>query len=669
VFTATAHFSDGSAADITSAATWSSSNTSVATISNPGGVATPIGLGNSTIQASSAGTTGSTLLTVTPPPVPGTLQEVSAPAPGVAGSPGTSSEPFVSATGRYVVFISDSKVLIPADTSTGAQVFVRDTCIGALTACTPSIERVSENANGDPETSTGHILQVVNPFITPDGRFAAFASNASNLVASPAFDGSYTQIYLVDRDLGTITMVSVNNQGLPAGPQGSDSGCGNGITSCGSQYPSVSADGRFVAFQTYADNLGEPNVGAGGANLVSNIFVRDTCFGVPSSTVCVPRTLHVSRALSNQPVTRSTGIYPAMSGDGRWVVFHSVFASSFLFQGGSSNADVLACDLEWDPASTTPCMDHMRVISDGLSGLANQSASNNVVPAVSADGRFVTFASLATNLAATPVPPNVLQVYVRDRDNLDTGQFDLPNSTGTVNTVTTVASVTNAGVPGTTASPVASSATTSLSLSADGRLVAFATKDPALTGTTSTLPYNQLAAHVIVRDTCARQTCGTPSTIRVSQGTNGVEANADSGVGFNGHPALSGDGRTIAFPSLATNLDPPPAAVGYQNIYLSQTAVGMPAAGAPSVDSVIPTSIQHASPEFTLIVTGAGFTPDTIVQWNDGSGPSDRTTLYLGPRKLAVRIRATDVAAPAVASVRACTAGTCRAASLAFTIN
>jgi hypothetical protein len=87
------------------------------------------------------------------------------------------------------------------------------------------------------------------------------------------------------------------------------------------------------------------------------------------------------------------------------------------------------------------------------------------------------------------------------------------------------------------------------------------------------------------------------------------------------------------------------------------------------VDSVVPTSIQHASPEFTLIVSGTGFTPDTIVQWNDGSGPASRTTLYLGPKKLAVRIRASDIAAPAVASVRACTAGTCSAASLVFTIN
>src|SRR5207244_4493430 len=95
--------------------------------------------------------------------------------------------------------------------------------------------------------------------ISADGRFVAFYSYATNLVAA-AVTGVFSQAYVRDRLLGATTLVSASSAAQP----------GNELSAS----PSLSADGRFVAFYSYASNLVP-----GDTNAAADIFTRDLVSG------------------------------------------------------------------------------------------------------------------------------------------------------------------------------------------------------------------------------------------------------------------------------------------------------------------------------------------------------------------------------------------------------
>src|SRR3989440_488453 len=155
---------------------------------------------------------------------------------------GDSEGPSISADGRFVAFYSSAANLVGSDTNGVRDVFVRDRKTGKTTRV--SVDSHGAQGNGDSE----------GPSISADGRFVAFLSSASNLVGGDT--NGVRDVFVRDRKTGKTRRVSVDSHGAQ----------GKGA----SFVPSISANGRFVAFSSVANNL----VG-GDTNTASDVFVRD----------------------------------------------------------------------------------------------------------------------------------------------------------------------------------------------------------------------------------------------------------------------------------------------------------------------------------------------------------------------------------------------------------
>jgi len=282
---------------------------------------------------------------------------------------GNSLRPAISADGRFVAFDSTSSTLVVPGTS-GTQIFVRDTCVGAA-GCIPSTILVSADSAG----AQGNSLST-DPAISADGRFVAFESIASNLV--PGDTNGVIDVFVRDTCVGaagctpSTIRVSVDS----AGAQG---------TGGGSNRASISGDGRFVAFES-----GETNLVVGDTNGSSDIFVRDTCVGAAG---CTPSTIRASVDSAGTQGSGGNSLRPVISANGRFVAFDSLASS--LVAGGNSSFHIYVRDTCAGAAGCTPATVRASVDSAGTQG---NGASVRV--AISGDGRFVAFASNATNLIA-----------------------------------------------------------------------------------------------------------------------------------------------------------------------------------------------------------------------------------------------------------------------------
>jgi Tol biopolymer transport system component len=172
---------------------------------------------------------------------------------GTAPGNGFSSHPQISAGGRFVAFDSYANDLVANDNIGTSDVFIRDLQLGTTTLV--SVNRFGTGSgNGD----SGW------PVISPDGRFVAFQSSATDLVAAFDTNGHSNDVFVRDLQLGTTTLVSVNRVGT---------GSGNDF----SVAPWITPDGRFVAFSSSATDLVAvfDTNGLGGIDL----FVRDLQLG------------------------------------------------------------------------------------------------------------------------------------------------------------------------------------------------------------------------------------------------------------------------------------------------------------------------------------------------------------------------------------------------------
>jgi hypothetical protein len=157
----------------------------------------------------------------------------------------------ISAGGRYVAFSSDATNLVGGDTNARTDVFVRDRQGGTT-------ERVSVDSTGGQGNNSSYIRA-----LSPDGRYVAFQSYSSNLVAGDA--NAVPDVFVHDRQTGTTARVSVG----AAGAQGTESSDGG----------SLSADGRRVVFTTLSSNLVSEDT-----NGWDDVFVRDRCGVAGSAT-------------------------------------------------------------------------------------------------------------------------------------------------------------------------------------------------------------------------------------------------------------------------------------------------------------------------------------------------------------------------------------------------
>lgn len=294
---------------------------------------------------------------------------ISAAPVAVAAAAAGGADPAVSASGRYVAFTSSTSGLVAADTNGSRDVFVRDRGTGRT-------ERVSLSAAGGQVSAASS-----QPAISGDGRYVAFTSSASNLVAGDTNFAS--DVFVRDRIAQTTVRVSVAGSGAQARRA--------------SSMPAISADGRVVAFASSASNLV-----SGDTNGSPDVFVRDLVAGT---------TERVSVSSTGAQVRHSlflpADFAPALSADGSVVAFAS--PSSALVPGDTNHAyDVFVRDRSSNTTSR---------VSVGSAG-AQRLLAGSRAPSLSADGRYVAFDSLAPLDAADA--NRASDVYVRDRQGAST---------------------------------------------------------------------------------------------------------------------------------------------------------------------------------------------------------------------------------------------------------
>jgi Tol biopolymer transport system component len=288
----------------------------------------------------------------------GTTYMVSRNSAGVQGDE-ASYDPSLSPDGRNVTFHSFATNLVSGDTSGKWDVFFRDRQAGV----TYRVSKSSAGAEGN-DAST-------NPSFSADGRYVAFDSYATNLVAGDA--NAVSDIFVRDRQAGTTTLVSKSSAG----------GAGDGDSSS----PLISADGRYVAFESAATTLV-----SGDTNGKIDIFVRDRQTG---TTTLVSKS---SAGVGGD----GDSYHPSFSVDGRYVVFTS--AATNLVSGDTNGAyDVFVRDR--NTGTTT-------LVSRNSAGTEGDGDSSD--PSISADGRYIAFESDATNLLAGDTN-GAYDVFVRDR--------------------------------------------------------------------------------------------------------------------------------------------------------------------------------------------------------------------------------------------------------------
>ena len=305
-----------------------------------------------------------------------------------------SYRPFISADGRYVAFTSRATNLVSGDTNGFPDVFVHDLQTGE----TSRDSIASDGTQGNNWSGSS--------YVSADGRYVAFDSNASNLVNEDT--NGYFDSFVHDRQTGETTRISIASDGT----QGNE----------GSSSPSISADGRYVAFHSFASNLVESDT-----NGYSDVFVHDRQTG---------ETTRISIASDGTQGNEGSSS-PSISADGRYVAFHS-FASNLVESDTNGAVDVFVHDMQTGETSRDS------IASDGTQG---NSQSDN--PSISADGRYVAFESNASNLVYEDTNV-VYDVFVHDSQTGETSRV----------------SIASDGTQG-------NSASVETSISADGGYVAF----------------------------------------------------------------------------------------------------------------------------------------------------------------------------------------------------
>jgi Tol biopolymer transport system component len=276
--------------------------------------------------------------------VAGTTERVSVSTGGAQGDQ-DSEAPSISDDGRYVAFDSRAGTLVAGDTNLGYDVFVRDRQTGTT-------ERVSL-AHGGGEADGWSLYSR----ISPDGRYVAFESSATNLV--PGDGNGMTDIFVRDLQSGTNERVSLAWNGAEA----------NGHC----ELSSMSSDGRCVVFTSRANNLVP-----GDTNVKEDVFLRDRLAGT-TERISVD---------SNEIQGDGDSFWGTISASGRWVAFASA-ATNLVHADTNFHVDVFVRD------RLTETTERVGLGAGGVQGNADSA-----YPEISADGRFVAFSSLATNLVA-----------------------------------------------------------------------------------------------------------------------------------------------------------------------------------------------------------------------------------------------------------------------------
>ena len=256
---------------------------------------------------------------------------------------GPSQQPWVSSSGRYVVFASEATNLVADDTNGASDIFLRDLVAGT----TQRVSVAADGTQGDGDS--------LLPRVSGTGRYVAFVSQAQNLVALD--DNNSRDVFVRDLKTGAMEIASVSTGGAAA----------NGH--CDTL--SLSANGRYVAFDSRAGNLDVADEHEG-----LDVFLRD-------------RRKHTTKLVSKvagDGVVDGASTQPALSGNGKWLAFSS--GATSLVPGDLNEAtDVFRVKLK------SSYLERVSVSSTG-----SEADNTSDSPALSRSGKFVVFSTRATNL-------------------------------------------------------------------------------------------------------------------------------------------------------------------------------------------------------------------------------------------------------------------------------
>jgi len=344
----------------------------------------------------------------------------------------------------------------------------------------------------------------------------------------------YVRLALLLGVVGVLLLSGGETVAAPGGTRRVSLSSGGGEGDGASEYPAISADGRYVTFHSASKLVTDDT------NVLRDVFVHDR------QTAATERVSVTSNGVQS---VSGDSVQPAISADSRHVVFVT-FATDLV--PGDTQLCLLPIDPEPIEYNCPDVLAHDRVTGAtaliSLSSGGAQGNGDNMFPDISGDGRYVAFQSLATNLVAgdtnvfcqndpEPELDNCGDIFVRDRDTDVDGTFD---ETGDVSTVRV--SVSSSGTQGNEESHDAS-------ISMSGRYVVF-------TSWASNLVASDTNGHQDIflrdRDTDVDGTfdeAGAVSTIRVSVSNSGTQGNGDSDLAD-----VSSDGRYVVFSSDATNL-------------------------------------------------------------------------------------------------------------------
>jgi hypothetical protein len=311
-------------------------------------------------------------------------------AAGTAGD-ASASQAVISADGQLVAFASRATNLAPAPTTAGRQhIYVRDVTAGTTSLVSVGIggaESSADSRNPSINRNAG-----VAAGVGADGRYIAFGSDASNLVAGDT--NAVSDVFVYDRVAATTTRVSVSSAGAQAIDPTVTSVTGSRL---GSLNPTVSATGRYVAFVSLANNLAPGDtVGryspTGSGNGALNVYVMDRdadaddaydeAGSIATSLVSVNRFGYQSYYILSVQSTAAADIFPVISADGRWVAFpfdaegsagliHTT--TNLISQDSNSARDVLIFDRRTNslPSAATPPVVSITNPGNGGTALVN----------------------------------------------------------------------------------------------------------------------------------------------------------------------------------------------------------------------------------------------------------------------------------------------------------
>lgn len=427
--------------------------------------------------------------------------------------------PSMDATGRYVAYASSSTNLletttivpppVPNPLTNGtSNIFVRDTCLGTTVNCAPreilvDLGPANVIANG-PSFS---------PVINSTGaNIVAYVSLGTDLVSGFAFDGTTPQVFETNPCITASGGCTITTNLISAGSDGVTPGLGASIE------PSISGEGRFVAFASSATNLV-----SGATTGTQEIYLRDTCFSQPST--CKPTTFLVSTAPDG--VTPADGVSSnpvVVSGKtGQFVAFTSTATN--LVSGASGAPEIYRVGL--CIGITKGCTASSAQLISTRDGTTFADGAS-VEPAMTPDGRIVAFASTATNLGVAS--GGVQEIY-----ETDTCQ-GVPAGCKPQSVLVSVA--TDGSTPGNALSENPSIGNT-------GQDIAFASQ-------ASNLVAKNVGGveSVYVRNSCLNQ----PSTCVANTALVSLSALQTPGNGPSLNPVISSNGAIVAFYSAAGNL-------------------------------------------------------------------------------------------------------------------